>query len=59
MISDVIEPVALRRNVAYGEFLDSIKNFAKNKLPHNYVYKPEEYNCQMKEMVSSRCKRNE
>ena len=24
-----------------------------------YIYKPEEYNCQMNEVVSSRCKRNE
>ena len=28
-------------------------------LRYIYMYKPEEYNCQMNEVVSSRCKRNE
>ena len=62
MLGYVIEPVALRRgcNVSF----DSIK-FAKNELPHNYgpkVYKPEEHNCQMNELMfqaGPRCKRNE
>ena len=48
----VIEPVALRCNVAYHE------------LPNNYgpkVYRSEQYNCQMNELMfrAGTCKRNE
>ena len=44
-VGDVIEPAALRRNVAYREFFDSIKYEPK-------VYRSEQYNnCQMNELM--------
>ena len=54
-IGDVIEAVALRRNVAYREYFDSIK-FSR-RINYHTTMDPmyEEYNCQMKEVVSSRC----
>ena len=54
-VGDVIEPAALRRNVAYREFFNSI-SFAKNKSYHTtmdprYIYRSEEYNYQMNELM--------
>ena len=54
-VGDVIEPAALRCNVAYREFFDSMKLVSRgiNK-PHNYepkVYRSEQYNCQMNELM--------
>ena len=50
----------VRRNVAIVNFL-TVKNLRINyhtTMDLRYIYKPEEYNCQMNEVVSSRCKRN-
>ena len=49
--------------MAYREFFDSIKFLEELIIYHTTMdpryIKLEEYNCQMKKVVSSRCKRNE
>ena len=52
-VGDIIEPAALRRNGAYVNF-QQYNSFAYNKLPYNFgpkVYRLEEYNCQMYELM--------
>ena len=56
-VGDVIEPAALRRNGAYREFFNSI--ILSRKINYHttldpryiYIYRPEEYNCQMYELM--------
>ena len=52
-IRDVIEPAALRHNVDYREFFDStcIYKVSRGINDHTTIYRSEQYNCQMNELM--------
>ena len=47
-VGDVIEPAALRRNVAYCEFFDKV---SRGIHVNTTMYRSEQYNCQMNELM--------